>query len=235
MDFTMLRQMSRRAHVEATFQDDEVLRPLERILNQEPTPINAPTSPLSGTEQAQFLSNGAKELSPEDYNSILHYLQRTGRPYHSVQEKLLVSKETLFLPPYMHSRREVQIDDYTYSCRESHEGNSAIRFVDPSTQNPRTGSIERIWTVPLNSVLQTFFGICPHRLLPREEEVKAPFTLFHEKYATQIVDCELLDQLIIVEQHHIITHLTTYRRPSGTYGIPKETLVICWALNRGRR
>ncbi len=126
-------------------------------------------------------------------------------------------------------------DDHTFSCQKSHKGNSAIQFYSPSTQTEDTGFIETIWTLPLEGTLRVFFVVRPHLPLSIDDEKKAPFIHLNSKYSTRIVDNKPSDQLLIIEMHHIITHLTTFQRPLGTYGIDKETLVICWALNRGRK
>ncbi len=235
MDFTMLRQMSRRANVEAAFLDDEEFKPLGSILNPHPISINTPSKPLSGIEQAQYIAGGSTELSEEDYNMLLQYLHATGRPYHSVKEHIIGRRNVRFLPPYVQIHTEVLVDERTFSTRISHEGNSAVQFIHPTTQQLDTGFIEAIFSTPLDSTIHTFFVIRSHLRLALQEEGQAPFASFHEKYATRIVDCRDLDQLQYVEQQHIITHLATYRRPAGTYGIPRQTLVVCWALNRGRR
>ena len=64
----------------------------------------------------------------------------------------------------------------------------------------------------------------------------APFERY-PGFMTKIVDAAPSDDnaLVIIEPTHIITHLTTFQRPEGTYSIQQKTLVICWALNRGRR
>ena len=49
---------------------------------------------------------------------------------------------------------------------------------------------------------------------------------------SHIVDAIPSHNLLIIEPIHIVTHLTTFRRPVGTYGIPRETIIVCWALNR---
>ncbi|KAE9393831.1 hypothetical protein BT96DRAFT_943640 [Gymnopus androsaceus JB14] len=48
-------------------------------------------------------------------------------------------------------------------------------------------------------------------------------------------ELQRLNTIGIVEPQHIITHLTTYKRSAGTYGIQQEVLVICWAMNHGLR
>ena len=48
-----------------------------------------------------------------------------------------------------------------------------------------------------------------------------------------IVDTHSTEDLVIIKPNHIITHLTTFQHLKGTYGIQKEMLIMCWALNRG--
>ncbi len=232
----MLLQMSRRAHVEAALRDNEELKPLHGIFTPSSASADNP-SRLSDTEQAEYLSKGSK-LSTGEYNALGEYLLSTDREYRSVYSQsdgIAATQEDRFLPPTVHTRTEVLVDGRTFSIRQSHEGNSAVQYANPSNQESETGNIEAIWQLPLNHCIHTFFVVRPHQPLPPNEEQLAPFAQFHERYATRIVDSNPSNQHLILEQQHIHTHLSTYRRPAGTYGIPRETLVVCWALNRGRR
>lgn len=237
MDFTMMRQMGRVAHVKAAFTEDESLRPLGEALEPIATTVDSPMMAMTGKEQAEFLAKGTTKLPLDEYNSLLWYLRQLGRPYFSVYASVrkLVDADTLLLPPYVRKRTEVAIGDQTFSIQKSHEGNSAVQFLNPRTNQRDTGNIEEIWTVPLDSTMSTFFIIRPHTRLSEAEEQCAPFASFNTKYATRIVDANPSSQPLIVEYQHIITHLSTYKRPAGTYGIPRETIVVCWALNRGKR
>ena len=84
--------------------------------------------------------------------------------------------------------------------------------------------------------METFLVICPYRQLPFLSEAEAPFQQY-PGFLTKIVDAASLDNsmLQIIEPTHIITHLTTFQHPEGTYSISQKTLVICWVLNRGCR
>lgn len=82
--------------------------------------------------------------------------------------------------------------------------------------------------------MHPFVLVSPHCPLSVVHEGQAPFQ-HYQGFKTQIVDAEPSQTLIIIEPDHIISHLTTYQRPKNTYGIPRDTLVVCWALNRGRR
>ena len=122
----------------------------------------------------------------------------------------------------------------TFSCQKSHEGNSAIQFYNPYTQQNDTGFIHIIWQVLLETAIHTFIVVRLHSPLSAQEEGQAPFINF-PGFMTRIVDALPSENLLIIEPIHIITHLTTFRRPAGTYGIPRETLIICSALNRGQK
>ncbi len=106
-------------------------------------------------------------------------------------------------------------------------------FYNTSTQSQDTGFIEEILTLELQGISRNFFIMRPHVTLSAVEENQAPFIHLDPRYSTKIVDCALAEKVVIIELHHIITHLTAFQRPTGTYGIQKKTLVICWALNRG--
>ena len=84
--------------------------------------------------------------------------------------------------------------------------------------------------------MEIFLVVRPHRQLPFLSEADAPFEQY-PGFMTKIIDAAPSDDnaLVIIKPTHIITHLTTFRRPEGTYSIQQKTLVICWALNRGRR
>ena len=57
------------------------------------------------------------------------------------------------------------------------------------------------------------------------EQSLAPFQ-HYPAFMTQIVDATPSESLVIIEPIHIVTHLTTFLWPKGTYGIDKETLII---------
>lgn len=237
MDFTMIRQLSRHAHIHAALNDDEELHQLRDILENARMSIDAPSKPLTEMERADFLGKCKETLNEMDYNLLLEYLRSSGNPIHSFEERLPKSdcRTAIFLPAQVHSLRQVLLEDRPYSCQRSHAGNSNIQFVHPTTQNTATGYIESIWTTLIGSSLRTFFAVRPHLGLPPEEEERAPFKGWDSRYATRIVDVRPSNERIIIEHYHIKTHLTTYRRPAGTYGILRPTLVVCWGLNRGRR
>ncbi len=91
-----------------------------------------------------------------------------------------------------------------------------------------------ILQIPIQGYIGTFILVSEHRALDIQEEEQTPY--FHYPlFMTRAVDAILSDKVHVIEPKHIITHLTTYTRPSGTYGINRDILEVCWALNRGRK
>ena len=246
MDLTMLHQMSRHGHVDAMLEDALALstdvtgipvgvtaiRNLAQILWPKKVDADCVLTPLTLLEAASALKN-TPELHEFDYTALLHYLQRSGRQYRAFSD-FPHPKNALILPPQAKTPLQLHRGECTFSCRRSHQGNSAIRFYNPSTQAHATGFIEIIWRIPLEGSMQSFMVVWPHTQLFDIEEARAPFQNL-QGFMSRIVDTHSTENPVIIEPNHIITHLTTFRRPKGTYGIQKETLVVCWALNRGRR
>ncbi len=229
----MLRQISRRGKVEAALRDDTDLRPLGQILESPTVSVETPAQALSGTEETKNLKRSSIPQR-SDYDMLLQYLNKGGVQYHSVYTSAY-DPDTTYLRPCVHTHTEVNVGDRTYSTRNSHEGNSAIQFVNPQTKGRDTGFIERILSTPLQSRTRTFFLVQSHRRLHPNQEEMAPFHRFHDKYKARIFDISDSNQFVIIEAQHIVTHLSTIRRPLGTYGIARKTLVVCWSLDRDRR
>jgi hypothetical protein len=235
MDLTMLRQHSRRARLEALLHDGTKpgTKELASILNSSADmPPQSKLTALSPTEAADILA-GAPKLDEAEYGELLQYLQHTGHIFRHWNDLPHPPNSTV-LPP--HATRPLQIHrgEYTFSCQRSHQGNSAVYFYNPLTHTHATGFIELIWQIPLQATLRTFLIIRPHRPLSTQEEEQALFINF-PGFRARILDSQPSNELIIIELAHILTHLTTFQRPSRTYGIDRETLVVCSALDRGRR
>lgn len=168
-----------------------------------------------------------------DHDLVLAYLNASGPQYLDCQHRPLFQDSRVF-PPVAKLRTEVRVEDRTYSCLDSHRGNSAIQFYHPDTRHSETGFITSILCIPLQGILRNFIIVTLHKPLPEAELKKTPFPE-HPRWLTTAVDVDLSDTRVVIEVEHIITHLSTYLRPIGTYGVEKPFLVICWALNRGRR
>lgn len=228
----MLRQMSRRAHIDNLLHTGDGLKELADILEPTEISVDGPPISLKPEEMANILAK-APELPVEEYHNLLHYLHERGRPYREYSD-YPHPPNSLILPPRAQRILQIHRKECTFSCKTSHEGNSAIQFYNPWTQTRNTGFIQNIWQIPLDNIMQTFIGVRSHRLLSAQEGGQAPYEYF-PGFMTQTVDALPSDNIIIIEPMHIITHVTIYPRPAGTYAISKDVLNVCWALNRGRQ
>ncbi|KAF9456554.1 hypothetical protein BDZ94DRAFT_1177483 [Collybia nuda] len=228
LDYTMLRQMTCRAHINAALHDVDGPKELANIL--EPTDVSVDASPvaLKPSEVASVLAK-ATNLQETEYNALLHYLQNTGQPYRSYDD-FPHPPNALILPPMAQKPLQFNHGEQTFSCEHSHQGNSAIQFYNPLVQANSTGFIQSIWMLPLDGLMHTFIVVRPHLSLSSQEEAQASF-IHYPGFLAHIVDLQPSADLVIVEQNHIITHLTGFKLPARTYGINKETLVVCQALN----
>lgn len=235
MDYTMIRQYSRRAIISAALQDDEGLVPLVEVLDPRPPSIDKPQERMTGEQEAAFYKKFNTMLSPEDLLALVAYLNMTARPHRYFEAPLPWLDDAKILTPLVKLEHRVHIDKRTYSTETSHDGNSLIRFRSPQTNQLLTGNIIGIWTKPIDSKLTTFFVVRPHTVLLPGEEALAPFHKFHRTYSTRIFDATPLMVPQILEHQHIISHAVALLRPPGTYGINRKTVVVSWACNRDRR
>ncbi|KAJ7174176.1 hypothetical protein C8R43DRAFT_873624 [Mycena crocata] len=236
---TMIRQVSRRGRLEAylneeQFQDSEGhIDGLSRILDPKrgnPPRLTAPKQ-LLPAEVAEIIAKG-KELLPHYYQMLLLYLRSTGQLWRDY-EHLPHPEGSLILPPSAMQPYEFTLDGRQFSCKESHRGNSGIQFKLPAGLTILTGFIAQIWEIPLQGHLQTFLLVDIHTPIP--EAVLSPFTEM-PLLNSAVVYAASSGNTCIIEPRHILTHLTVYKRPAGTYGVQdRELLTISSSLNRGRR
>jgi hypothetical protein len=241
MDLTLLRQMARRGRLEAMLHDrsfensSHLSGQLAGILLSEAVNSANPLKPLTGLEVAQFLGKG-KDIPANIYEMLLFYLHSTGQNQWRSWKALPLLDHEQALPPTGRKKTEIECDNHTFSQKISHEGNSGIQFKNPL--NPAlilTGYIHEIWQIPLQNLVQTFFVVEKHTVLPQYLLNETPYPTMPDMYCTA-VDAKPSGNFIIIEPAHIITHLSIMKPPRQTYGIlTRDLLIICWALNRGRR
>ncbi|KZV59474.1 hypothetical protein PENSPDRAFT_678949 [Peniophora sp. CONT] len=243
MDFTMLRQACRRARLQALLQDgasdQDALSELSAILTDtcvEADPTFAESGlphehPLSDEQLSTFLATGPM-LEDAPYHLILDYVQNHLQPVQSFNE-IPAQPGIPVLPPNAHQLRTFTLDGRTFCDQLQHEGNSAVQFCDTHGTN-RTGFIQSIWILPVEQQLQTFLLVRPHNPLPGPEFQRTPYA-HYQNLKTHIYDATPSPYIIVLEPKDILSHVTTLRRPAGTYGILRQTLVVCSALNRDRK
>ncbi|KAK7050363.1 hypothetical protein R3P38DRAFT_2503802, partial [Favolaschia claudopus] len=235
MPLTMLRQMARRCRLETKLRDEQAngsqIGQLSSILQPDTAAETKAAMPLSESKVAEILT-AAKDLNEDDYELLLDYQISKGQPWLDWRH-LPHPIGLLILPPCALRPTEFKMKDHVFSRRNSTWGNSNLQFKDPETGLLCTGFIDEIWQMPMEGHLQTFIVIHKHKHLPNALLGKTPYPIFPLFQAT-VVDTAEYNTFCIIEPHHILTHLTVYRRPKGTYGINREILVICLALNRGK-
>jgi hypothetical protein len=124
------------------------------------------------------------------------------------------------------------VEKRTYSCNSSHAANSLIQFYEPGTDPKNipssTGVITAILQIPLDNILRTFVVVHRHKPQPVQ------FFVDHPELKTAVMHCEPEADRIVIEPSYVITHLTTWKRPANIY-CNDAVLIVCWALNQGRR
>ncbi|KAJ7440245.1 hypothetical protein FB451DRAFT_1058907 [Mycena latifolia] len=195
---------------------------------KDPFRWKAPIDLLNGVEVADILARGT-ELTLTEYNSLLKYLCHTGEEWLSAYKNLPYVTGALIMPRHALEPSKFMLDGQTYSCFRSHRGGSTIQFKIPNKDTQATGFIKKIWQMPLKGCLKTFMLMEAHR------PVRNKTSYDSLPLGAIIVEAGPSMNFIVIEPEHILTHLTAWSRPMGTYGIMRDILVVCWGLNRGRR
>jgi hypothetical protein len=240
MDYTMLQQMSRLVYFLAFLHHKASSNPEMDIFANilEPSNITkGPTiKPIDDFEQAIYLTK-TLDLDETEYDMILQYLNLTGHHGQWSSNTAYPHPEhALILPPFAKRCTEFHENGHTYSCSSSHEGNSFIEFYDRRIQGHWTGVINHIFEIPLQGFLRKFIFVSPHRELEQSALVGTPYDpLLYPRFMSKIVEVKPSEDMVVLEPEHIITHLTTYKTRGDIYGIRREVLLVCWALNRGRK
>jgi hypothetical protein len=228
--------MARRCCLLAYLHNSEFLDPLLKefadILDMKNTTKPKEPEELGSFAVAHYLSK-APRMSPKEYKAVLGYLNASGEASVSWLSYPAIEYQSMVLPPNAKRLREYHEHGRTYSCYSSHHANSLIQFRKPnSNEPPITGVIKFILEVPLHGFLRKFIFVAPHR------PINIHGTLFEHcpRMMATLVEVEPYQTLIVIEPKHVITHLSAWTRPSRTYpGVNKRFMVVCWALNRGRK
>lgn len=243
MDFTMLRQLCRRGRLNIILQDGRnstrastlpVLSFLKTLEEPDNDINNNEKVIFSEPELAYFLAKMPK-MSPPIYRSILQYMTGLGQQWHPYDLVPAHPDRFWILSPRARMPTSIVSEGKTYSCQSSHLGNSAIHFYDSHDHSKQhTGFIETICQLPIHKILRTFLLIWLHQNLPPALAQLSPYNML-PGLKSRVVEKSPHETVIVIEPHHIITQLTLLQMPAGTFGIPREIFIICWALNRGRK
>lgn len=237
MDYTILRQFSRRGRLEA------LLHSAEKRETQYLDLVKLLVSDsMSGDDSGQQLSDNAtkkalrnsEQLQRPIYEQILNRLNKDEGARWKAHDAYPHNFTDSILKPYAQKLTQFHHEGKTFSTLTSHEGNSAIQFWSSSREKKLTGNIMLIYGMFSDNKCNHFLFVQLHRHLPNDEEKRAPFASRPE-FCAQIVDANPSNELMVVRPNEIITHLAVYPRPAGTFGIPRNTKIISWSLDRGRR
>ncbi|THV00962.1 hypothetical protein K435DRAFT_656238, partial [Dendrothele bispora CBS 962.96] len=244
MDFTMLRQMCRVGRYNALASDGHFqsaeMKALSHLLSPNKSKSSMDTNFQSVTaEEIAKLRRKSRTISETDYNLLFKYLyEHTGLPWRHVN-RIPHPPNALVLPSTIPTLTHFQHRGHKYSTKTAHDGNSAIQFYDydPHRRTVYTGSITCIWQIALEyqgrKQLCIFILVAMDISLSSEEEENLPFHQY-PRFNTRVVDGAPSEQFVVLEPSHIISHTVVYPRPTGTYGINRETKTVCLSLNRGR-
>ncbi|KAJ6603763.1 hypothetical protein B0H10DRAFT_1957739 [Mycena sp. CBHHK59/15] len=228
MDYTMLRQMACRCRLMAYLHNSEFMDPQLKafadILDVKDTTKPKKPEVLNGFAIALYLSKAPK-MTPKEYKSILSYLNSSSKTSLSWLSYPDPEYQAMVLPPNAKRLKNYHENGKTYSCHSSHHSNSLVQFRQPNTDEaPMTGVIRAILEIPLHGFLRKFIFVAPHRPIDIHN---APYKHCPRMKAA-LVEVEPYKTLVVVEPKHIITHLSTWIRPSQTYpGISKQFMVVC--------
>lgn len=213
IDLTMLRQMCRRARLEAFLHDRSFTNPVlseHGSLLDDPIHSAIPPIPtLDGGATAQFLAKG-KRIDPLHYQVLLAYLQAGGQVWKAYND-LVIPEGSLIHPPFAQKSISISVDHRTFTCNSSHIGNSQIQYARPLKAPLHcVGIIDSIYTIPLEGVLSTFFLVREYRHLSAATGfVSGPSMFAHvHHYAWQ------LTALSIVHDCAVVLHL--HKRDANT-------------------
>ncbi|KZV95296.1 hypothetical protein EXIGLDRAFT_610771 [Exidia glandulosa HHB12029] len=232
----MLRQICRRGRLEALIKDaaarskHATLQKLCAILF--PASNTIPSQPLTSSEVAAYTAK-SKPLSDAHYDLLLNHLNQP-IPLWRHRDAIPHPPLPKILPSSAKSHTSIVIEGYTYSTSDSHLGNSSVLFSGPHVPYRRSGFIQHIWTIPLDSIVRIFMLVRLHWSLTGPDEAKSPYPNL-PPMATRVILAQPTDHYVVVEPLHIVCHLVLYRRPRGTFEIDSEVYAACTALERGRK
>jgi hypothetical protein len=241
----MLRQICRRGRLLAFMKDsaNSLLSDSEGLLSKAlqmfnilPRSLNTLNTEVQSLfEQATENSQG-ESLSLEHYNQILEYFNQqypTTPVRHYSHFPHPIDAE--ILPRLASPIQHITHNGRPYSTFTIHPGNSSISF---QSQNAavEVGFIRSIWSQVLQGKQHIFIIVAPHLRLSVHDESKNPY-IKKGGFSAGLVYSQSPQECydVVIEVNQILAHVPYYKRPAGTFGIGKETMVIINSLNRNQK
>ncbi|KZV79464.1 hypothetical protein EXIGLDRAFT_632019 [Exidia glandulosa HHB12029] len=233
MDYTMLKQISRKARLTAEIEtnadfrhtDDNGHSLADILLGDRSTTVsNLHASSTTAKKASRSLK---KDLAAEHYTAILDYLNSRGEMFQHCEQAGLTCTDSV-LPPTGQNFNSFKQYGRQFSTRHSHEGNSLVLVRRPLGIQLR-GFIEDVYCIDIEGTKRTFLILEPLESVPN---VLNPYRHF-TGLACQVAYDRPMAARIVAEPSHLISHLVALRCPGGTFGIP-EPIIITRSLNQGR-
>jgi len=228
-DFTALRQICRKsrliAFLQSTTEGSSLPLRLKTLLLPAVTEPSTSSKCLTGIERAAFNKFG-QYMPTQVYNGILlianktrsrgnqlrHY---TNLPYPRTCEVLSrIGQEALIF----------QKNDRSISLFERNANNGIIWLQDPRTKEKQAAKVTSIWRVEVSGFVRTFVEVGFFDLLSDIDQAlnwcrRYPF-FFVSLFYTQSSHTAMIEDCDIICQGAALV------RPSGTFGIKQETILI---------
>ncbi|PPQ85518.1 hypothetical protein CVT24_010465 [Panaeolus cyanescens] len=196
--------------------------------------LSTPNRATSAESSSQTLSRKKPDTIPDKtYTSILQYLNdspRDNKPFRHYAH-FPHPLNSVVLPFKGIYRNHIYIHGKLYSPFSIHPGNSSMSFLRART-HPEPAIIQAIWTLEVDGVQRTFLIIQqPVALLPIDQQ-KNPY---HQAPLLQVsLAYDEYEDPIVIEPDVVQGHVPYYKRPPGTFGIDRATVIMVDSLHRGR-
>lgn len=233
MDYTMLRQFSRKSRLSAVLESDQDFSRTDRDKDSLASILLHGRSATTSTLGAPASVSAKSEKTPRtnlpdfDYTAVLEYLRARGEQHRHCCEPGLPFN-ALVLPPTGQSVAYLHQYGRRFSTRRSHEGNSLVAFRRAFGIQVR-GFIETMWILNIDGAQRTFLLVQPLEPVPESLDPYARF----QGFGCRVAYDDAMSSRIVLEPESLISHLVALRRPAGTFGIPRS-IIVTRSLNQGR-
>ncbi|KZV93892.1 hypothetical protein EXIGLDRAFT_786996 [Exidia glandulosa HHB12029] len=233
MDYTMLRQISRKARLTAEIETNADFHHVDKngnslaniLLGDQSTTVSDLHASSTTTKKAT--RSPKKDLPAEHYTAILDYLTSRGEMLRHCEQAGLTCADTV-LPPAGQNINSFKQYGRQFSTRRSHEGNSLVVVRRPLGIQLR-GFIQDVCCIDFDGTMRTFLILEPLEPVPNALNPYQRFT----GLACQVAYDRPMAARVVVEPSQLISHLVALRCPGGTFNIP-EPIIITRSLNQGR-
>ena len=227
---TIVRQQWFHAYAQST--SNTRLGSILQTLVPHVTAMPATDTPPTAKEIEKLYATRGDLIPPEIYNALLMYINaNTMEPFHHCANLPHTTPRVLPQIAIKHKRFiHLTILTWLFGPRSLNPGNSCISF-RTSSGTVGSGEIISICSYFLDSIMRDFLAVLPHSRLSNEDSGRNPYDLFPGFQCT-VVYAQSINQIIIIEPTHLISHLAQLVWPPGTFGISRSIIILNHSLNR---